>query len=62
MNDAEKREATELQTTVKLNLAACLLKVDKPQRAVEELDLVCELSCFSKNVSVLIILLMLLGN
>lgn len=40
MSDAEKKEAIELQTTVRLNLAACLLKVEKPQRAVEELDLV----------------------
>lgn len=38
MSDEEKKEAQELQVTVKLNLAACLLKVDKPQRALEELD------------------------
>jgi hypothetical protein len=38
MSEAEKKESIELQTTVKLNLAACLLKVDKPGRAIEELN------------------------
>jgi len=36
----EKKEAIDLQVTVKLNLAACLLKTEKPTRAVEELDFV----------------------
>jgi len=40
LTETEKKEALELQVTVKLNLAACLLKVDKPQRAVDELDFV----------------------
>jgi hypothetical protein len=38
LTESEKKEALELHVTVKLNLAACLLKVDKPLRALEELD------------------------